>query len=150
MTKIDDQTIRERFGLIWPAHVENLTQFLIQCRRHFRGDLDLFLVLCVVGDRTFSSARVPPDFTYDDFNDPVNHPIDPEGLNARSISDYSGIPRETVRRKIGDLIDLGWVVRDESGFLRATDKARLELAPLTECSFAYIIRMARVLERATS
>ena len=148
MRELDQDLIRSKFGTIWPAHVENLTRFLIECRRHFHGDLDLFLVLCIVGDRTFSSGRVPSDFTYDNFNDPVRHPIVPEGLNTRSISDFSGIPRETVRRKVQDLIDLGWVDRDDQGFLRATDKARFDLEPLTLTSMNYLVSMAKVLNSA--
>lgn len=148
MKELDRELIGRKFGSIWPAHVENLTRFLIECRRHFHGDLDLLLVLCVIGDRTFSGARVPPDFTYEQFNDPSRHAIVPAGLNARSISDFSGIPKETVRRKVQDLIGVGWVERDDQGFLKATDKARLDLEPLTETSLNYLVNMAKVLNSA--
>lgn len=33
--------------------------------------------------------------------------------NAFSISEYTGIPRETVRRKIAKLIKLGWLWKNE-------------------------------------
>lgn len=33
--------------------------------------------------------------------------------NALSIAQATGIPRETVRRKVAQLIDKGWLVRDE-------------------------------------
>ena len=145
MREIDEGLVRDKFGVIWPEHVETLTRFLIECRRHFRGDLDLFLVLCVIGDRTFSRENTPPEMTYDDFNDPLNNPVVPEGLNSRSIADFSGIPRETVRRKVQDLVGLGWVLRDENGHLRATDKARTDLLPVTEASFKYIVSMGRTL-----
>lgn len=146
MRELDTQFVREKFGFIWPCHVETLTRFLIECRRHFRGDLDLFLVLCIVGDRTFSRRKTPSDMTFDNFNDPANHPVEAEALNARSIADFSGIPRETVRRKVRDLIKLGWILREQDGRLRATDKARIDLMPLTETSIDYLVRMARVLK----
>lgn len=37
--------------------------------------------------------------------------------NALSISDATGIPRETVRRKIKWLEQQGWIVRDSQGYL---------------------------------
>jgi hypothetical protein len=86
--------------------------------------------------------------TYKDFNDESREPIEPEGLNARSIADFSGIPRETVRRKVQDLIDLGWVERHGND-LRATDKARVELMPLTETSLDYLVGMATVFSSAS-
>ena len=70
--------------------------------------------------------------------------MEPEALNAQSISDFSGIPRGTVRRKIRDLVDRGWVQPGENGYLRATRKAALDLHPLTETSFTYLSRMAAV------
>ena len=63
MTKSD---IENDFGRIWPAHVENFTWLLIQCRRHFDGDLDRLLVLSVIGDRTMAAKNVPKNFTVQD------------------------------------------------------------------------------------
>jgi len=42
--------IKQRFGLVWPAHVTNLTQLLVAARNAFDGDLDMFLVLAVIGE----------------------------------------------------------------------------------------------------
>ncbi len=148
MAKIDDTYIKANFGVIWPAHVENLTQFLIECRRHFGGDLDRFLVLCVIGDRTLSQRKASPDLKYEDLLDPSWVPNEPEALNSRSIADFSGIPRETVRRRVEELIELGWVERDEKGYLKAMPKAAKNLAPLTEASFLYLSRMAKALSSA--
>lgn len=145
MKKIDDDYIKANFGVIWPVHVESFTWFLIECRRHFDGDLDRLLVLCVIGDRTFARGKAPPDFTYEARHDETWDPIEPEAINVRSISDFSGIPRETVRRKVQELIDLGWVERNDRGMLTATRKSGDDLAPLTEKSFQYLSRMAKAL-----
>jgi hypothetical protein len=144
MHRFDEEYIKTNFARIWPRHVETLTWFLIQCRKHFNGDLDLFLVLAVIGDRSFSAARAPEQLTYEALIDGSRPPVEPEALNAQSVSDFSGIPRETVRRKINKLIDRGWVERGENGYLRATRQAALDLHPLTETSFIYLSRMAAV------
>lgn len=43
--------------------------------------------------------------------------------NAYSIAAATGLPRETVRRKIVRLIELGWIHRRENGHLFITDAA---------------------------
>ena len=67
MRSATDDELRKNFGRIWPAHVANLTEFLISARLTFDGDLDLLLVLAVIGDRSFASDRVAPSMTFDEF-----------------------------------------------------------------------------------
>ena len=43
--------------------------------------------------------------------------------NAYSIAAATGLPRETVRRKIGRLIELGWICREDNGHLFITEIA---------------------------
>jgi hypothetical protein len=144
MNRFDEEYIRANFGAIWPRHVETLTRFLIQCRQHFGGDLDMFLVLAVIGDRSFAASKASADLTYGDLLDVNRTPTEPEALNVLSIAQFSGIPRETVRRKVNQLMEKGWVERDAKGYVRATRKAAHDLHPLTEISFDYLARMARV------
>lgn len=136
-----DKTILENFGHIWPRHVLALTRFLIACRENFDGDIDLFLVLCVIGERSFSQSNVREPMSFDQWNSTDTKRIVAENINVQSIADFSGIPRETVRRKLAILIGKGWVQRDENGFVRATDKARKDLDPLTQVSIGYLSQM---------
>jgi hypothetical protein len=138
------QEIRDNFGKVWPAHVSNLTGFLISARSAFGGDLDLFLVLAVIGDRTFASGRVPPSLSFGDFMSEGGAKPEPISLNTHSISQFSRIPRETVRRKVQELVDRGWVERSEDGSLTATRKAAVDLLPLTEASMKYLTRMSEL------
>jgi hypothetical protein len=139
-----ENRVRSNFGKIWPAHVGSLTQFLIECRRHFDGDMDMFLVLCVIGDRTFSQRKADPSVDYESFRaTAVSTP--PEDINIRSIADFSGIPRETVRRKVGQLEEKGWIARKDDGFIVATLKAKQDLEPLTLTSIKYVARMMKLL-----
>lgn len=138
-----EDEIRDKFGTIWPAHVGSLTQLIIACRRSFDGDLDMFLVMCVIGDRSFSARKADPAMDYDGFRDASV--TQPEDINIKSISDFSGIPRETVRRKVAQLADKGWVSRNADGFIVATHKAKTDLEPLTLVSIKYVARMMQLL-----
>lgn len=44
--------IKANFGTVWPVHLSGFTRLLVQLRERFEGDLDLALVLAVVGSRT--------------------------------------------------------------------------------------------------
>ena len=141
---VDERILRD-FGVIWPRHVSSLTQFLIDSRRHFDGDLDLFLVLCIIGDRTFSARHVPPGIDFESWTSAQVLGVRSEEINVQSISDFSSIPRETVRRKLNTLLEKGWVTRDERGYITATIKAKTDLAPLTHSSLVYLTKMKAVL-----
>jgi CRP-like cAMP-binding protein len=43
--------------------------------------------------------------------------------NAYSIAAATGLPRETVRRKIGRLVELGWIRRQDNGHLYLSARA---------------------------
>lgn len=43
--------------------------------------------------------------------------------NAYSIAAATGLPRETVRRKIGRLVELGWIRKQSNGHLYLTPRA---------------------------
>lgn len=43
--------------------------------------------------------------------------------NAYSIAAATGLPRETVRRKIGRLVELGWICKHANGHLYVTENA---------------------------
>lgn len=141
---IDDE-IKRNFSVIWPRHVASLTQFLIDCRKHFDGDIDLFLILCVIGDRTFSARHAPADVDFETWSSSPALGVRSVEINVQSLSEFSSIPRETVRRKLAILIDKGWVTRDDRGFITATSKAKEDLAPLTVSSLVYLSRMKAVL-----
>lgn len=52
-----------------------------------------------------------------------------EGCNAFSLSQSTGIPRETIRRKVKQLIDKGWVENVRGNGLRITPKCSQQLRP---------------------
>lgn len=139
-----DTKIKAAFGRVWPAHVGSLTQFLITCRTTFDGDIDMFLILAVIGDRTFSQRHADPKLDYEGFRSGVSKSTPSLIINLRSISDFSGIPRETARRKINQLVKLGRVKKQRDGSFQATSKAKKDLEPLTLASIQYISGMMQL------
>jgi hypothetical protein len=136
-----DKEILANFGRIWPAHVASLTEFLIDCRRQFGGDLDLLLVLCIIGDRTYPQRHARTDLNFEVWRSGRIDGVPVEDVNAQSISDYCSIPRETVRRKLKTLLAKNWIRVDADGYYSATEQAKHELEPLTLTTLEYLSRM---------
>jgi len=95
-------------------------------------DLDTLLVLLVIIQR----ANRHPGFAG----------LDPADLaegrvaelptlraNLQSIADSTGIPRESVRRKVAELVQCGWVARDRAN-LRFTVEGYRAIAPLRDAA----------------
>jgi hypothetical protein len=142
-----DQAVRERvqneFGRIWPVHLAGFTELLVRLRAEFDGDLDLMLVLAVIADRT------PPDTwkpALDSFRKLSGGPTDTPGqtpIYIQSVSDYTSIPRETVRRKISKLQRKGWIVRHPDGHLSVSEKAATDLEAGTGHTIDYLVALFR-------
>jgi predicted transcriptional regulator of viral defense system len=75
--------------------------------------------------------------TYEEFSRGVRH-VEPSPINTQSIATCTGIPRETVRRKVARLEARGWVERLERGYLVTSPDAAQELAPLTQATLRYL------------
>lgn len=86
------------------AVVQYLTEHLSDCCRSFDGDLSQMLVLAILGQRSLQAAMAPsPDGPAD------------AAMTASRIADVTGLPRETVRRKLVRLEARGWIARDATG-----------------------------------
>lgn len=142
------ELIEERFATIWPVNVAAFTRFMVELRRHFDGDLDMMLVMAVIGDRT------PPDnwarelVDYGALTQRTGRVRPPFPLNLQSISEFSGIPRETVRRKLALLAERGWIVRDGKGHVSAAPQASSDLREATVASMNYLASIATAFEIA--
>lgn len=125
------------FGHIWPVHVEHFAELLIALRRQFGGDLDRMLVLAVIGLRTLPPRRVEGR-SYTEFQ---AGQLAEQGrpINVQSIADTTGIPRETVRRKVAELEAAGWIERHAGGRLEVAPRAREDLAPATQATMRYLV-----------
>jgi len=90
------------------------------------GDMDKFLVMLVVAIRTTEHKLFATYSQAQLLSGEI--PVFPSlGTNVRSVADSIGAPKETIRRKVGELIDAGWIAR-QGKELRFTTLAYQQLA----------------------
>lgn len=68
-------------------------------------------------------GELPDDIDPDDDRDTEIYDCPLRPCNAYSIAAATGLPRETVRRKIGRLVELGWISKRPNGHLYVTTHA---------------------------
>ncbi|HYF23522.1 MAG TPA: hypothetical protein VD929_09010 [Caulobacteraceae bacterium] len=122
--------LRDNYAEAAGELLEPLLDLLIAARAAFRGDLDKFAVFLTVAVRT---ARSPETrrLSLDQVLEGAVETYPSLGTNTTSIAESTGIPRESVRRKVAELTEAGWVER-VGGALRLTVRASQELTPLRE------------------
>ena len=99
---------------------------LVRLVRRYEGDVLLAIVLGEIAQhnvrRFFESPEMQADPSrHVDVLDATQQEALMSACNALSISRSTGIPRETVRRRVEDLVRRGWVRRDARGHLRVAD-----------------------------
>lgn len=132
----------ERYKETQYAYVQFLTEHLADLSRVFAGDLQQMLVLALIGQAQINAVL-------------SGNAGAGKSLSASRIADVSGIPRETVRRKLTALEDNGWIERDDAQRwqLRMSDgfaSARAALNDLDRRAIARIARLFCQLESITS
>jgi biotin operon repressor len=145
----DYEDLTRHFGRIWPIHTAQFCDLLVTLRQTFGGDLDSMLVLAVIGTRTLAWGRID-GLSYDEFMARDREQTELAPINLQSIADCSGIPRETVRRKVQALQRAGWVRKRDDGYLIATGQAAVDLAPATEASLKYLVAVGAACAEAAS
>ncbi len=118
--------VADNYPAIARVLLRPLLHLLSISREACGGDVDKFLIMLVIAIRTTehpSFATYSPALLLSG-----ELPVFPTlGTNVRSVAESIGAPRETVRRKVGELIESGWVSR-KSNELRFTAIAYQQLA----------------------
>ncbi len=118
----------------------NLTEFFIEhsldVSRAFDGDMQMALILGIVGQV----------YLRGDEQGRLNSPI-----TASRIADASGIPRQTVRRKLQALEKRGWVYQTDSGAWLLVEigkeaAARFNLAQVDARGIERLLKLVRRLK----
>lgn len=124
---------REEFRLLQYHFVELFLGHLLDASNAFQGDLTELVVMATVGQAHIRGDELGHTHTL---------------INATSISEITGIPRQTVRRKLQALEKRGWVEQtDNKGWrlaMRDSEAvARLDLPDLTRRGISRALKMIR-------
>ena len=130
MTKRRQNIVTQHYPRIATSILSPLVDVLARARDACDGDMEKFLIMLVVAVRTTEH----PEFrgASQELLMSGEVAVFPSlGTNVRSIADSVGIPKETARRKLDELIRKGWLVR-EARDLRLTARAYQDLTPVRE------------------
>ena len=132
--RLSPEVYTKNSALITLTMNEFLVSYLLRIYHAFHGDILQAMVLGAIAHHNVSVLS--RQHGYDGAR--INKAIAASGeeavlapCNAFSISQATGIPRETVRRKIASLVDKGWVKRDARSQLFLTDAPAAEFGTFT-------------------
>lgn len=87
-----------------------LIEMMAGARRE-HGDLDRLLILMTLAQRAYTEPEVAETLLVDD----AAHDLKPRATNTLSLANAIFLPKETVRRKINELVDMGLASRQSRG-----------------------------------
>jgi hypothetical protein len=134
--------LENNYATVQYHFVQFLAEHLTDCRKSLGGDLDEIMIIAVLGQR-FIGARLARDGGDESAHDRV-------WMSALRLSDVTGVPRESVRRKLKKLETRGWVVQDPvlgwrlSGSLDHT-QVRADLGDVDRRGIQRLSRLLRAL-----
>jgi hypothetical protein len=111
------------------------------------GDLDKLLIVLVVAMRTAEDKRVL-DIDPEDVLTGAIDVYPSLSTNVRSIADSTGIPKESVRRKVMELVEEGWVRREDHSLSLAPHASRM-LTDFREQLFQVALRYHQIIDALT-
>lgn len=142
-TRVTNEWILERYDEIYPVYRFAFGRFLVQLRRDFDGDLDAMLVLLMLSlDTERQDWR---EALLGNYTSPTYTRL----TNTQSIAHATGIPRESVRRKLEAMRAKGWVIRDAARNWAPTQIAAEELRESTLATVAFLKSVVSVAVSAT-
>ena len=128
--------------------VEFFTEHLADVSRAFGGDLQQALVLAVLGQVRLRAVREAMAR-----GEALAPPLPGDGTTASRIADVTGIPRETVRRKLKALRNKGWISQGDDRLWRVVADAdgsgtpvRRDLGDVDERILSRVARLVADLE----
>jgi hypothetical protein len=135
----------ERYPVVAEGLLSPLLDLLRLSREHCGGDVDRFLILLEVAVRTVQHPSFAK-YSQDELLSGEVAVFPTLGTNLRSIAASVGIPKESVRRKVAELVDEGWLHRSGRS-LHFTSAGYRTLAPVRESIERLAVRYAAVVRR---
>lgn len=130
MRSASKQLVAEHYPQVAAEILEPLARLLQLARTSCGGDIDKFMILMLIALRTTQHrdfrAATPEQISSGEIG-----VLPSLGINVRSIAESLGVPKETVRRKVNEMVAEGWVARVDRR-LYFTAHAYQQLAPLRE------------------
>ena len=140
--------LRRRYPQLAKDFLAPMIEALRVGRATCDGDLDKLLIVLVVAMRTAEDKRAMT-LDYDAVLSGAVDEFPSLSTNVRSIADSTGIPKESVRRKVAALVEAGWVRRHENALSLAPHASR-KLTDLREQFFEMAIRYHQLIEGVES
>jgi hypothetical protein len=120
--------LRENYPRVASDLLRPLLNVFSAARDVCDGDVDKFLILLVLGMRITEHPEFK-QLTHSQIMAGEPGMLPSLGTNTRSIAASVGIPKETARRKLAELVDCGWLVRQHWDF-RLTVEGYTALDPI--------------------
>lgn len=119
--------------------VEFLAEHLADVSRTFDGDMHAPVILANIGQVTLQAAARDSGKNFGDT------PANRRGMTACRLADVTGIPRETVRRKLAGMAERGWIERQDGYWVLTLAgeeaKVRQDILPLDRRSLQRAARL---------
>lgn len=121
------QLVADNYPVLALSLLRPLLDLVTVGRESCEGDLDKFLIMLVIAVRTTEHGLFATYTQAQLLSGEI--PVFPTlGTNIRSVAASVGLPRESVRRKVAELVEAGWIQR-EGNELQFTAAAYQDLAP---------------------
>lgn len=128
-----------RFPPAQSVWVEGFLTLLVELRRVFGNDLDKVMILSMVGQQMLRDPGMPP-LSHSEAQTAPFKTWPGKSTNIDALARASGIPRESVRRKVNELIADNLVARSDQGTLVVSPGASARLAASTGISIRMLDR----------
>lgn len=121
--------------------VEFLAEHLADVSRTFDGDMHAPVILANIGQVSLQAVAAARNTE----NGLGDTPADRRGMTACRLADVTGIPRETVRRKLAGMAERGWIERQDGYWVLTLAgeeaKVRQDILPLDRRSLQRAARL---------
>lgn len=144
-----EQMMRDDYARVYYHWVQLVCDHFSDCSRVFGGDLQQMLIVSLIGQSHLGQLRAMQAAKG---GEPEYDPRVRHRTTASRLSDITGIPRETVRRKLRSLANQGWIARDSDGVWSlvaegGSTAARLALQDLEDRAMARVSRFTAAMVR---
>jgi hypothetical protein len=126
-----------RFQGIW---VEEHLRLMTALRVFFGNDMDKIIIMAAIGQQQLRDPALPP-LAYAPRREGMPFGDRARLTNVDRLAAATGIPRESVRRKVKELIALGWVERVGTRALAVRPAAAADMQPATLTLFSVLDRL---------